>query len=86
MADRRNIWARLYDEAQDPDPMIALAAIKRINNIVRRWQNAAVGSAVLNGQARGERREDILRQISEVLDNERFAIKADGSRNLSPRE
>ena len=78
MADRRNIWAALYDAAQDPDPVTALAAIKRINNIVGRWQNAAIGSALQLGQERGDTVPDVLRQISDALGDQAWAVKARG--------
>ena len=78
LADRRNIWASLYDAAQDPDPMTALAAIKRINNIVGRWQNAAVRSATSLGRERGEPLPYTLRQIADVLGDLGWERKARG--------
>jgi hypothetical protein len=77
MVDRRNLWARLYDEAQDIDPMVALAAIKQINGIAGRWDNRAAKSAIAAGRERAEPSSDTLRQIAEVLGKRGWEIKAD---------
>ena len=77
MADRRNLWARLYDEAQDSDPLLALAAIKRIKNIFWRWENKAVKSALTAGREHGEARSDTLRQIAQASGNRGWELKAD---------
>jgi hypothetical protein len=76
MVDRRNLWARLYDEAQDSDPLVALAAIKRINNIAGRWENKAVKSAMAAGRERGEASSATLRQIADVSGKRGWEVKA----------
>jgi hypothetical protein len=77
MADSRNLWASLYNEAQDPDPARALGAIKRIHDHLEQWEKAAVKSAVAAGRAQGEYPSDILRQVSDVLGKRRCEVRAD---------
>lgn len=67
MADRRALWSQLYDSAQDPDPMTALAAIKRIRNIAGRWEKAATKAALNAGRASGDAQDDVWRAIGDAL-------------------
>ena len=66
MADRKNLLSRLYDEAQDEDPEVALEAIRQIHK-AQRLEDIVVTRVRPELRERGYTTAEISRYLGDAL-------------------